>query len=466
MADSQSGIRANDPIGAMNNANYGKFHRNIAIVAALGAFTDLYVIQALGASTFSIVPNLLHSTSNFAYTASLLFIGAVIGVFSMGNVVDRVGRRLTFILTLSLVFIFSILTIFVTTPLELNILRFLLGFATGADYPAAMTIVAEFLPTKERGRGLTYLWAGFTLGGVAAYLLGYILYITTGPTPYEWRIMLGSVAVPAFIGIILRTTLPESPRWAIEKKKFDVASKSIERASGKKFSELELESSRKLLFEDQKTRIKKYHFKYFIIILPLVIAVMLFNLIPGALSTLNPTILSSLGISKAGTLLYSAAFLAVQFVAVMIVARTIENVSRLKWAVIGGALEGILALIVILFYHNAIALFALFMGLSFFAFIAVPVMRNTGSELFPTEFRGFSSGVIMTGDRIASVIGLLITPLLFAGKNVDLLFSVYGVIGLLGTFIAFIGLRRKKIDKVSLEDIQLSFLMEEEGEGE
>ena len=246
MADSQIGIKENDPMGAMNNAKYGKFHRNLAIVAALGAFTDLYVIQALGASTFSIVPYLLHSTSNFAFTASLLFIGAVLGVFSMGTVVDRVGRRLTFILTLSLVFIFSILTIFVKTPLQLNILRFLLGFATGADYPAAMTIVAEFLPTKERGRGLTYLWAGFTLGGVTAYLIGYLLYITTGPTPYEWRILLGSVAVPAFIGIILRTTLPESPRWAIEKKKFDVASKSIEKASGKKFSENELESSRKL----------------------------------------------------------------------------------------------------------------------------------------------------------------------------------------------------------------------------
>ncbi len=449
-----------DPIEVMNDAKYTSFHRNLAIVASLGAFVDLYVIQALGASTFSIVPFFLHTTSSFAFTASLLFIGAVIGVFSMGTVVDRIGRRITFIMTLSLVVIFSVLSAFVTTPLELNILRFLLGFATGADYPAAMTIVSEFLPSKERGRGITYLWAGFTLGGVAAYLVGYIFYITIGPTPYEWRILLGSVAVPAFIGVILRTTLPESPRWAISKEKYTTASKSIERASGRKLSESDLKISRSLLFEKERPQIQKHYWKYFMLILPLTIAVMLFNLVPGALSTLNPTILSSLGIAKAGTLLYSAAFLAVQFVAVMIVAYTIDKVGRIKWAVIGGALEGILALFVILFSHNAIALFALFMGLSFFAFIAVPVMRNTGTELFPTEFRGFSSGVVMTGDRVASVIGLLITPLLFVGKDVTLLFSVYGIIGLVGAAIAFLGLRGRKIDKMSLEEIQMDILEE------
>ena len=139
-------------------------------------------------------------------------------------------------------------------------------------------------------------------------------------------------------------------------------------------------------------------------------------------------------------------------------ARTIESVGRLKWAMIGGGLETVFAFIVLLVYHNAYALFGVFMGLSFFAFVGVPIMRNAGSELFPTEFRGFSSGVVMTGDRITSVIGLLLTPLLFTGKDVVRLFSVYGVIGLVGTVIAFAALNRKNIDKKSLEDIQLEIL--------
>jgi putative MFS transporter len=458
MTDEPSFEKGLEPIAAMNNAKYTSFHKKLVIIAALGAFTDLYVIQALGASTFSVIPHFLGSTSNFAFTASLLFIGAVVGVFSMGTVVDLIGRRLTFIITLALTALFSFLSAFAQTPLELNILRFLIGFVTGADYPAAMTIVSEFMPTKYRGRGISYLWVGFTLGGVSAYLLGYILYITIGPTPIEWRIMLGSAAIPAVIGMILRTSLPESPRWAIEKGKFELASKGIKRASGELFSSQVLENSRKALFLDEKVVIRKHYLKYFVLILPIFIAVMCFNLIPGALSTLNPSILSSLGVSHSGSLLYSASFLGVQVIATIMIARTIESVGRLKWAMIGGSLETIFAFIVLIAYHNAYALFGVFMGLSFFAFVAVPVMRNAGSELFPTEFRGFSSGVVMTGDRIASVIGLLLTPLLFSGKDVVRLFSVYGAIGLAGTLIAFLALYRKKIDKRSLEDIQLEIL--------
>ncbi|MEM0134483.1 MAG: MFS transporter [Thermoplasmatales archaeon] len=447
-----------EPIAAMNNASYTTFHKVLVLIAALGAFTDLYVIQALGASTFSIVPHFLGSTSNFAFTASLLFIGAVIGVFSMGTVVDLIGRRLTFIITLGLTALFSLISAFVQSPLELNILRFLIGFVTGADYPAAMTIVSEFMPTKYRGRGISYLWVGFTLGGVSAYLLGYFLFVTIGPTVYEWRIMLGSAVIPALVGMILRTSLPESPRWAIEKGKYESAANGIKRASGQLFTREALEGSRKALFLDEKVVIRKHYGKYFILILPIFGAVLCFNLIPGALSTLNPSILSSLGVSKSGSLLYSASFLGVQVIATIMIARTIESVGRLKWAMIGGGLETIFAFIVLLVYHDAYALFGVFMGLSFFAFVAVPVMRNSGSELFPTEFRGFSSGVVMTGDRIASVIGLLLTPLLFTGKDVTRLFSVYGLIGLIGTLIAYVALYKKNIDKKSLEDIQLEIL--------
>ena len=78
--DSHIGERLG-PLAALNNATYGKFHRKIAMVGSLGAFTDLYVIQVLGASTFSIIPNFLVSKANFSLTASLLFFGAIFGEY-------------------------------------------------------------------------------------------------------------------------------------------------------------------------------------------------------------------------------------------------------------------------------------------------------------------------------------------------------------------------------------------------
>ena len=457
---SDTNNKRGDPINSLNNASYSGFHRNITIIASIGAFSDAFVITVLGASTFSIIPYFLHTTSNLSFTASLIFIGGVVGLFSMGPVVDRIGRRFTFLLTLALVFVFSVLSSFVSTQLELNILRFLLGFATGADYPAAMALLSEFLPTKRRGRGMAYLWGSWVIGAASGFLLGYILYSIIGPTPYEWRIMLGSAAIPAFIGVVLRVTLPESPRWAIEKGKLEAAGKAIKRATGLDFTADALKAVRVTYFSNEKVNLQVHYKKYFILILPIVAAVFCFNLVTGALSTLTPTILSSLGIAKATSYLYSTLTLAAQFVGVIIVAFSVEKVGRMKIAVIGGAMEGIISLVVTILYHSPIALLGLFMGLYIFAFMAIPVLRSAGAEFFPTEFRGFSSGVVMAGDRFSSVAGLLITPLLFLNKDVVLLFSVYGIIGLVGAAIAFFGLRNKKFDRKSLEDIQFQILGE------
>ncbi|MCG3110160.1 putative sialic acid transporter [Metallosphaera sp. J1] len=445
-----------EPFKSLNNARYTPFHRNLTIIAALGAFTDLYTIQVLGASTFSIVPYLFHGkTTEFALAASLLFIGAVIGTLTVGLITDFLGRRLTFILDLMAVVILAIISAFVTSPVQLYIVRFLLGVATGGDYPAAMTLVAEFMPKTHRGRALSYLWTSFTLGGVLAYVLGYLLYISIGPTPIEWRIMLGSVAVPALIGLALRTTIPESPRWLIMKGKFEQANDAIKKATGTSFNIEELAKVRDLLYMEKKVSYEKINMsKIALYITPIVIAAFCFNLIPGALSTLNPTILSALGIVKAGTLLYSAFFLGVQTISTYIVAIGVEKIKRVNFALIGGILEMIFSFLVVIIYHNPILLLIAFTVISYGAFTVVPVIRNFGSEIFPTKVRGTTSGIVMTGDRLASAIGLYITPLLFSGHNVIRLFSVYGILGIIGVLVLLPLYSRLKIEKMGLEEIQ------------
>ncbi|MEM0140189.1 MAG: MFS transporter, partial [Ferroplasma sp.] len=450
-AESDEGM---NPITAMNNANYDRFHKILVLIASLGAFTDVYIIMVLSVSTFSIVPHFLITTSAFAFTASLLFVGSVFGVFIMGKFVDIFGRRIIFVVTLALAAIFSILSALVTTPLELNILRFSLGFVTGADYPAAMTIIAEFMPTKYRARGSSYLWVGFVLGGVVAYIVGYFVYIAIGPIAIEWRIMLASAAVPAMIGTLLRTKLPESPRWAIEKGKFDLAIDGIRKASGKIFTREELEKSRDILFVKERIPLKKDYGRYIILIIPIAIATLCFNLITGALGSLDPTILSSLGIKKSGTLLFSGFFMTAPLLSTLIIARTVDYVGRLKWGLIGGGFETICSLLVVSVFHNTAALMGVVFGIWFFAFLAIPIMNNAGSEMFPTEFRGFSSGIVMGGNRVSSVIGILITPILFAGNDVFRLFTVYAIIGLIGTVMVLITFYKKKVDRISLEDIE------------
>ena len=454
-----------EPIKAMNEAKYSKFHLTLIFIISIGAFVDLYVIGELGASTFSIIPYLLHTTSAFSFTAAMLFAGSAIGVIFIGPLVDKFGRRAMIIIPLLLMTIFSITSVISTTPLELNISRFLLGFATGTYYPSAMAMIGEFMPTKYRGRGISYIWVSFTIGGTVAYLFGYFAYVLIGPVSYEWRVVLGSVLVPTIIGLALSFKLPESTRWAIEKKKYSIAAKSVRLATGKTFTNQEMEAAREELFKPKmETDIRKHYLTYALLIIPITFAVFSFNLITGALATLNPTILSALGIQKASTYLFSALFLFVQVISTLVIARTIDTVGRLRWGLIGGGFETVFSFAVILIYHNPVALIGIFSGIFFFSYIAIPVMNNAGSELFPTEFRGTSSGVVMFGNRIASVVGLLITPILFLGHDVFRLFAVYGIIGLFGTIMVFLGLRGRKIDKRSLEEIQFEMLNEKGSE--
>ncbi|WMT51052.1 MAG: MFS transporter [Ferroplasma sp.] len=454
-----------EPIKAMNEARYSRFHVTLIFIISIGAFVDLYVIGELGASTFSIIPYFLYTTSAFSYTAAMLFAGSALGVIFIGPLVDKFGRRAMIIIPLLLMTIFSISSIISATPLELNVSRFMLGFATGTYYPSAMAMIGEFMPTKYRGRGISYIWVSFTIGGTVAYLFGYFAYILIGPVPYEWRIVLGSVLVPSVVGLALSFKLPESTRWAIEKKKYSIAAKSVKLATGRMFTDKDMETARNDLFQPKMEKnIRKNYLTYALIIIPITFAVFSFNLITGALATLNPTILSALGIQKASTYLFSALFLFVQVISTLVIARTIDTVGRLRWGVIGGGLETIFSFAVILIYHNPVALIGIFSGIFFFSYIAIPVMNNAGSELFPTEFRGTSSGVVMFGNRIASVVGLLITPILFLGHDVFRLFAVYGIIGLFGTVMVLLGLRGRKIDKRSLEEIQFEMMNKKNNE--
>ena len=105
-----------EPIKAMNEAKYSKFHLTLIFIISIGAFVDLYVIGELGASTFSIIPYLLHTTSAFSFTAAMLFAGSAIGVIFIGPLVDKFGRRAMIIIPLLLMTIFSITSVISTTP--------------------------------------------------------------------------------------------------------------------------------------------------------------------------------------------------------------------------------------------------------------------------------------------------------------------------------------------------------------
>jgi putative MFS transporter len=151
-------------------------------------------------------------------------IGAPIGSLFWGWMADKIGRRSVMILT---VLNFTLATgLMALTPehgwLFLSVCRFFVGMGVTGLYTVDIAIVQEFVPAYKRGwiTGLTttLLPAGTLLGALAgAYLEPSI----------GWRGLFAVGLLPAFLTLLIRAWVPESPHWLIGKGRLDEARQSL-----------------------------------------------------------------------------------------------------------------------------------------------------------------------------------------------------------------------------------------------
>merc|ERR1712000_554768 len=109
--------------------------------------------------------------------------------------------------------------------------RFMLGFAVGAKSSTTPAYSAESTPKNIRG-ALTMMWQMWTAFGIA---LGFIVCVAfqnvtiIGGETSPWRWMMASTSVPPLIVMLQVYFCPESPRWYMEKGRFDKAYRSVRR---------------------------------------------------------------------------------------------------------------------------------------------------------------------------------------------------------------------------------------------
>ena len=140
-----------------------------------------------------------------------LGIGQLVGSIVVGSVADRVGRRLSFFLTSTLVGAATGLAGLAPGPIELALVLFVAGIGFGGVAPVAGTLISEFSPPAYRGRLLALTQVFWVLGWSVAALGGGWFAQQLG-----WRGIFGVGTVPVAIGVLGLLLVPESPRflWA------------------------------------------------------------------------------------------------------------------------------------------------------------------------------------------------------------------------------------------------------------
>ena len=149
-----------------------------ALVISL--FFTTMVIQLCNGSIGPIlalfIKSMVPDSSNIAFLSGLIAsvpgISALISAPRLGKLGDRIGTERILMATLIFAGVLFFAMSWVTTPLQLGVLRFLLGFADGAMLPAVQTLLVKYSSDQITGRIFGYNQSFMYLGNVAGPLMG------------------------------------------------------------------------------------------------------------------------------------------------------------------------------------------------------------------------------------------------------------------------------------------------------
>ncbi|MHB1594006.1 MAG: sugar porter family MFS transporter [Streptosporangiaceae bacterium] len=189
------------------------FYWYLAVLACIGGFLFGYDTANIG-SALGFIPYHLSSfwTGYLVAGASL---GAGVGALIAGPLTDRFGRKTLLVTDAAIYGIGALLSAFTVNVAMLLASRTLIGLAIGADSAIATAYIAEFAPRERRGQlSIIQQWM-ITVGILVSYVVAVVVLVGLPGSAgnLDWRLMLGVGAVPALLAVVLRSRMPESPRW-------------------------------------------------------------------------------------------------------------------------------------------------------------------------------------------------------------------------------------------------------------
>src|SRR3954463_12514401 len=146
--------------------------------------------------------------------------GALIGALLGGYVADRLGRKRVFILTMVLFIVLAIAQGFSQNIWDLIIIRFLIGLPLGSDISNGYAYIMESMSKGKREIMGSRWQFMFGLGEVFSIIVITLMYITGMDPNILWRVALALGAVPAFILLLARLNLPETPMSLLHRGQF------------------------------------------------------------------------------------------------------------------------------------------------------------------------------------------------------------------------------------------------------
>src|SRR5947207_3802678 len=202
--------------------------RRVVIAAAVGNVIEWYDFYIFGSLAALLAPKFFAQSASgsdlikYVGTFTAGFLIRPVGAFLFGRIGDLIGRKYTFLITLSGMGLATALIGLVPTYAQIGAtagvlllgLRLIQGLCLGGEYGGAITYVAEYAPDEKRGYYTGWLQTSPTLGIVVSLVVIIATREIVGPTAWPawgWRIPFLLSLLMIAIAIYIRLQLQETP---------------------------------------------------------------------------------------------------------------------------------------------------------------------------------------------------------------------------------------------------------------
>uniref|UniRef100_A0AAX7TTZ4 Synaptic vesicle glycoprotein 2A n=1 Tax=Astatotilapia calliptera TaxID=8154 RepID=A0AAX7TTZ4_ASTCA len=213
----------------LQECGHGKFQWSLYFVLGLALMADGVEIFVVGFVLPSAEKDMCLSEPNKSMLGLIVYFGMMVGAFLWGALADRIGRRQSLLISLSINSIFSFFSSFVQGYSTFLFCRLLSGVGIGGSIPIVFSYYSEFLSQEKRGEHLSWLCMFWMIGGIYASAMawaiiphyGWSFQMGSAYQFHSWRVFVLVCAFPSVAAIAALNAMPESPRFYLENGKHD-----------------------------------------------------------------------------------------------------------------------------------------------------------------------------------------------------------------------------------------------------
>ena len=402
-----------------------RFHAKILIVAALSLLFDTLDTAVTGFVLASLRTTWHFDAKTIGVVSAIGLSGYLVGSAICGFVADHIGRKKTILFTLILYSVFSASRGLSNTVGVFAFLNFFTWFFVGAESSTVPPYLAELWPSRTRGKLVGWMMAFFGAGIALSSVWALVIIPTLG-----WRWALFLTAPFALIGGVMRSVLPESPRWLIRAGRPSDAEavmarieSEVSKSSGQSLAPvIPLQSG-----EELPTRLvdpsELLGAEYRIVTLTLWAVWFAEYGVLYIYQIFLPTILSAEGRSIVNSFRYSVVIYSAVIPGYVLGGYVVEWLDR-KYAILLSFVS-ITAFGTLFAHSRSPVQIMTFAGLTvFFISLGSTAIYTYTPELYPTEIRATAMGIASAWGRVGAVTMLLVFGHFFATLGKSLLFLI------------------------------------------